>query len=179
MVRITYFVHGTTTDNENGIATGWSQGKLSNLGKKQCIELKKLIKGKKFDAIFCSDLKRAADSAKLVFPKSKIIRSKRLRECNYGRMTGKSANLVDGMTLKCITKPFPGGESYRDVERRVRSFLKDVKKKYSGKSIAIVSHRGPQLALDVILKGKTWKQAVKQDWRHKKAWKPGWKYQLE
>lgn len=25
-VKITYFVHGTTTDNENGIATGWAPG---------------------------------------------------------------------------------------------------------------------------------------------------------
>ena len=31
-VNITYFVHGTTTDNEKGLATGWEQGELSALG---------------------------------------------------------------------------------------------------------------------------------------------------
>lgn len=176
-VRITYFVHGTTTDNENGIATGWNNCRLSKLGVEQSKNLGQ-IKGKKFDAVFCSDLKRAADSAKLVFGKN-FTKDKRLRECNYGDLNGADAKKVDAMTTKCINKPFPNGESYKDVEKRVRNFLAEIKKQYSGKCIAIVSHRGPQLALDVILKSKTWEQAIKEDWRHKKAWKPGWEYTLE
>ena len=80
------------------------------------------------------------------------------------------------MAEKCVEKSFPNGESYMDVEKRMRSFLDDLKKKYQDKCIAIVSHRGPQLALDVILKGKTWKQAFREDWRLKKEWKPGWDY---
>jgi hypothetical protein len=35
------------------------------------------------------------------------------------------------------------------------------------------------LALDVLLKGKTWKQAIDEDWRKGKAWQPGWDYVLE
>jgi|GEM_PF-4557231 len=42
-LRITYFVHGTTTDNEAEIATGWNQGKLSEVGIKQSKELAKTI----------------------------------------------------------------------------------------------------------------------------------------
>ncbi|MBI2579453.1 MAG: histidine phosphatase family protein [Candidatus Aenigmarchaeota archaeon] len=173
-VKITYFVHGTTTDNENGIATGWNPGKLSELGKRQSIELKGMIKGEKFDAIFCSDLKRAVDSANLTF--GKFAKDRRLRECNYGDLNGAAAGKVEKMCGKCIEKPFPNGESYKDVEKRVRSFLDGIKKKYSGRHIAIVAHRGTQLALDVILKGKTWQQAMKEDWRLKKEWKPGWDY---
>jgi len=60
-VKITYFVHGTTIDNEKDISSGWSDVGLSELGKKQSIELKNQIKGKKFDVIFCSDLKRAIE----------------------------------------------------------------------------------------------------------------------
>ncbi len=179
---ITYFVHGTTTDNENGIATGWSDGELSRLGKEQSIQLKELIKDKKFDVIFCSDLKRAVDSAKLTFGKKfPIIQDRRLRECNYGDLTGADSEKVDSLMLKCIDKPFPNGESYRDVERRIRNFLNDLLKRYSGKNVAIVAHRAPQLALDVILKGETWYQAVKEDWRLKKPkeWKPGWDYKVE
>lgn len=182
-VWITYFVHGTTTDNENGIATGWNPGELSELGKKQSAGLIKLIGGKKFDVVFCSDLKRAVDSAKLVFgdDKIKIIKDTRLRECNYGDMNGASAERVEAMMAKCIDKPFPNGESYKNVEKRMRSFLADLLKSYSGKHIAVVAHQAPQLALDVILKGKTWKQAMREDWRCKKpkAWQPGWDYILE
>ena len=39
MIKITYFVHGTTTDNEKDLATGWNNGKLSKLGMKQAKEL--------------------------------------------------------------------------------------------------------------------------------------------
>lgn len=180
IVNITYFVHGTTTDNEQRIATGWSPGELSELGKNQSIELRELIKNKKFDVVFCSDLKRAVDSTKLTFEdKVPIIQDKRLRECNYGDLTGTDKKEVDTRMLKCIDKPFPNGESYKDVEKRIRSFLNDLLEKYSGKTIAIVAHQGPQLALDVILKGKTWEQAIKEDWRLKKEWKPGWAYQLK
>ncbi|MBI3190913.1 histidine phosphatase family protein [archaeon] len=179
MIKITYFVHGTTTDNENGIATGWNQGKLSKLGRKQSVDLRNMIKGKKFDFVFCSDLKRAVDSAKLTFGKSLyVIKDKRLRECNYGRFNGKRADIVYKMKTDHISKQFIGGESYKEVEKRMRGFLNYLKNNYSGKSIAIVSHQGPQLALDVILKGKTWKKAMKEDWRNSGKWKPGWGYKL-
>ena len=65
-VKITYFVHGTTTDNERDLATGWSPGKLSGLGINQAKELGKLVSNKHFDVVFCSDLKRAVDSAELL-----------------------------------------------------------------------------------------------------------------
>lgn len=181
-VHITYFVHGTTTDNEQGIATGWDPGELSELGKKQSIELKELIKDKKFDVVFCSDLKRAVDSAKLTFGDSvKIIQDKRLREIDYGNLTRAESKMVESLTLEHINESFPNGESYKDVEKRIKSFLDDLLKNHSGKNIAIVAHKAPQLALDALLKGKTWEQAVKEDWRLKqpKEWKPGWEYILK
>jgi len=181
-VDITYFVHGTTIDNEKELASGWSNARLSKLGVKQGIELRELIKGKKFDVVFCSDLRRATDSAKLTWQKSvKIIKDKRLREVDYGDLTRANSKKVDSLTLKYVDKPFPNGESYKDVERRTKNFLDFLLKNYSGKNVVIVSHRGPQLALDVLLKGKSWKQAIKEDWRSKKPkeWKPGWKYKLK
>ena len=66
-IKITYFVHGTTTDNEKESSSGWFDVGLSELGIKQSIDLKDQIKGKKFDVVFCSDLKRAVDSVKLTF----------------------------------------------------------------------------------------------------------------
>jgi alpha-ribazole phosphatase/probable phosphoglycerate mutase len=181
-VNITYFVHGTTVDNEQGIASGWSPGELSELGKEQSIELEELIKNKKFDVVFCSDLKRSIDSANLTFENTvKIIQDKRLRECNYGDLTRSKSSEVEALDLKCIDKPFPNGESYKDVEKRIKSFLNDLLNNYSGKNVAIMGHRAPQLALEVLLKGKTWDQAIKEDWRLKKPkeWKPGWEYKLK
>jgi broad specificity phosphatase PhoE len=179
-IKITYFVHGTTTDNEKGLSTGWNPGQLSDLGKKQSIELRELIKGKKFDAIFCSDLQRSIDSAKLTFGglilEDNIKIDKRLRECNYGDMNSYPSEHVE--SFDCINNRFPNGESYKDVEQRMKSFLKDVLKQYPNKNIAIVAHKATQFALDVLLKNKTWAQAIAEDWRKTKSWKPGWEYTL-
>ena len=177
-MKITYFVHGTTIDNEKGISTGWNQGELSDLGKKQSLDLKEMIKEKKFDLVFCSDLKRAVETTELVFD-IQIIKDNRLRECNYGDLNGASSEKVESMMTECIDKPFPNGESYKDVENRIRDFLDYLLDKYPGKNIAIVSHKAPQLALDVIIKGRTWEKAMKEDWRLKKEWKPGWDYILQ
>lgn len=179
-INITYFVHGTTTDNEKGISSGWFDVELSELGIKQSIELKDKIKGNKFDVVFCSDLKRAVKSAKLTFEGVvQIISDVRLRECNYGKYNAQLSSIVEPMQEKMVTKRFPEGESYEDVKTRISNFLNFLKQNYEGKSVAIVAHKAPQLALDVLLKGKTWEEAFMEDWRKTKSWKPGWDYEFK
>lgn len=179
-VNITYFVHGTTTDNEKEISSGWYDVELSELGRKQSIELKDKINGKKFNVVFSSDLKRAVDSTNITFNGLyPIIADKRLRECNYGDYNAKPSSIVESMQEENITHRFPNGESYEDVKARIEDFLKFLKANYDGKNVAIVAHKAPQLALDVILKGKTWDEAFAEDWRKKKAWQPGWEYTLQ
>jgi broad specificity phosphatase PhoE len=178
-INITYFVHGTTTDNEVEKSSGWNDVGLSDLGIKQSIDLKDQIKGKKFDVVFCSDLKRAIDSAELTFKGLvPIIPDKRLRECNYGKYNAQDSAIVEPLQEKCITDRFPDGESYEDVKKRLADFLEFLKKNYNGKSVAIVAHKAPQLALDVLLKNRTWEQAFTEDWRKRKAWQPGWEYNI-
>ena len=173
-------MHGTTTDNERKISSGWFDVGLSALGIKQSVELRNLIKNKHFDVVFCSDLKRAVHSASLVFKSDvEIIQDRSLRECNYGEYNAKPSKTVEPMQEKNITKKFPGGESYEDVKDRISDFLDFLKKNYSNKSVAIVAHKAPQLALDVLLKNKTWEQAFRDDWRKNKSWQPGWEYTIE
>ena len=180
-IHITYFVHGTTIDNEKEISSGWSDVALSELGVKQSIELKEKIKDKKFDVVFCSDLKRALNSAKLTFEGVvPIIPDARLRECNYGKLNAHSSAIVEPMQEKeCITNKFPNGESYEDVKTRIADFLEFLKKNYDRKSVALVAHKAPQLSLDVLIKGKTWEQALAEDWRKTKSWQPGWEYEVK
>lgn len=179
-VKITYFVHGTTTDNENDLATGWAPGELSKLGITQAKELGKQVKDKKFDIVFCSDLKRAIDSAQLAFgDKYKIRQDKRLREANYGDHTQKLATTFKANMNNFVDSPFPNGESYKDVEKRIRDFCANLKTNYNKKHVAIVSHQAPHLALDVVLEQKTWPQAIAEYWGNKGAWQPGWEYEIK
>ncbi len=178
-IKITYFVHGTTMDNEKEISSGWSDVGLSELGVKQSIELKDQIKDKEFDEVFCSDLKRAIDSAKLTFEGVvSITLDARLRDCNYGKYNAKPSSIVEPMQEKAITERFSDGESYEDVKARIVDFLAFLKQYYDGKNIAVVAHKAPQLAFDVLLKRKTWEEAFAEDWRKTKSWKPGWEYEF-
>ena len=179
-VHITYFVHGTTTDNEKHISSGWSDVELSPLGIQQALALKEQTKNEAFDVVFCSDLQRAHNSAKLAWEGiCDIITDPRLRECSYGSLNGGPSAIVEPMQEKeCIHTPFPEGESYDDVKARVADFLEMLKRDYDSKHVAIVGHKAPQLALEVLLNGKTWEQALAEDWRKTKSWQPGWKYEV-
>ena len=174
VLKITYFVHGTTTDNAKHLASGQADVELTELGIKHALMNKDGLPGKKFDVCFCSDLKRAVDTANLAFEgTAPIVQDKRLREVDYGDWTQKPK---DWNILDYISQSYPNGESYEDVEARIRDFLSDMISKYDGKHIAIVAHQAPQLAIEVITKGQTWQQAINNDWRKRKAWKPGWDY---
>ena len=177
-VKIIYFVHGTTTDNEEHKSTGQNPGVLSKLGINQSKELRNKINLDEIDLVICSDLQRAIDSANITFENSKkIVQDARIRECNYGDLNGKDSSLV--LDEEHIEIPFPNGESMKDVERRIRDFCKYLLDNYDNKTIALVAHKSPQLALDVITKNITWEQAIEQDWRKTKKWQPGWEYIIE
>jgi len=179
-VIITYFPHGSSTDNERGIGSGWLDPELSELGVKQALELKDAIKERTFDVVFCSDLRRAVDTAKLAFADTmNVIADSRLRECNYGEYNGRPASEIEAVEEKHINEKFPSGESYEDVKKRVNDLLGFLKEGYDGKAVALVAHRAPQLALEVLLKGRAWREALAEDWRKTRAWQAGWDYVME
>lgn len=180
MTTITTFAHGTTIDNENGVSTGWNDAPLSDVGTQQSQDLATLIKEKQFDVVYHSDLTRAVDTAKLALGDRTIpfFADGRLRECNYGDLNGGSVETVEPMYDECIDEPFPNGESMKDVEARIADFLKDIQEKHPGKNIAVVSHKAPQLAIEVLVHGKIWPEAIATDWRKTKSWQPGWEYNL-
>lgn len=177
-VKIIYFVHGTTTDNELHKAAGWNEVDLSEKGIEQSKALRDKINIDEIDFVISSDLRRAVHSANNIFENDKeIIVDNRLRECNYGDLNGDDSSKVK--YEEHIQESFPNGECLIDVERRMRSLCNELLDKYDGKTIAFVAHKAPQLALDVITKNMTWEDAIDNDWRKTKAWQPGWTYELK
>ena len=174
-MKITYFVHSITKDNERGVASGWLEAELSEEGIKRIKKLSGLVSDTSFEAIFPSDLKRAIDSATIPFGKThKIIPDKRLREANYGDLDG-TPKTFKKQIRHYINTPYPNGESYQDVEKRMREFLEE-KEAEGWQHIAIFGHEATQLALEVICNGKTWEEAIDGDWGPTQNWQPGWIY---
>lgn len=174
-VDIVYFVHATTTDNEENRATGHAPGELSELGVQQAKDLGDKV-DEEFDAVYCSDLHRAVRSAKLAFgDKYDIRKDERLRECDYGEMTQEKATWN---IKEYIDERYPDGESYSEVEDRISDFLEFLWKEHQEDKVALVSHQAPQLAIEATTEGKSWEEVIENDWREVGKWQPGWKYRL-
>ena len=172
---ISFFAHATSTDNEKGIRAGWQDPPLSALGKTQAARLWENLVDDEFDRVFASDLERAAETARIAFPRYTVLPDPRLREMNYGDLNGAPGRDFPSVETQWIETRFPGGENCIDVQQRVLAFLEE---HYDpGRNIAIVAHRFPQLALEVICNGYSWREAIRRDWRHAGAWQPGWRYE--
>jgi len=173
-IKIVYFAHGSTKANEEGLVDNIDYP-LSELGIEQATNQGNLVKNQEFDLVITSDFARAVQTAEIMFGDRDIqrISDKRLREINVG-----IANKIDD-ELNLETPFEGGGESYLQVEKRIQDFLDDMKEKYDGKHIAIVTHRIPQLSFEKIINKKTWEQVLLEDWRKTKSWQPGWEYILD
>ena len=179
MIQLTYFVHGTSIHNEKNIVAGWEGSKLSKLGEIQAKKLGRLTYYKNFKIVFSSDLKRAFDTALIAFSnKYEIVQDKRLREINVGAYTNSKVSDFKKIMRNHINKPFPTGESYKNVEQRISSFIEFLKQNYQNSDIAVVSHNAPQLAFEVLINHNSWIEAFDNDWRNFGAWKPGWDYYI-
>ena len=177
MITLVYETHSTTTDNEAGIATGWLEGRLSERGRQQAKALGERRRDDGIAAVYTSDLGRAVETAQIAFSGSGIpvLEDRRLRECNYGELNGRPVSELDAVRLDHVDEPFPGGESYRDVVERTRSFLADLPEELEGARIVLIAHSANRWALEHLLEGKDLRELVVAPFE----WQEGWIYRLD
>lgn len=176
MITIIFESHATSVDNEARLSSGWNDVDLSELGLRQAAELGARYRERLPDAVFCSDLQRSYKTVVLAFKDSgvPVIVDSRLRECDYGRLTGASTDKVEGQKGHRIDTAFPDGESYEDTSRRMAEFLDDLKVSHAGKTIMVVGHRATQYGLEEHCEGKKLVDVVLAPWK----WRPGWEYEI-
>jgi broad specificity phosphatase PhoE len=178
-VEIIFEYHSTSVDNEAGVASGWRDPPLSAKGREQAKELGERRQGERFDVIFPSDLKRAIQTAEIAFPDGVPIHpDRRLREYDYGTMTGSSPEVIHAERPQRVDTPFPEGESFRDIVQRVQDFLDDLARGWDGKRVIVIGHGATKLALDHLFGGLALEDAASQTF----TWKPvppSYRYVLE
>ena len=103
-----------------------------------------------------------------------IIIDKRLRELNYGDFNGKPGEVVEPMKKKHIKEPYPNGESYEQAITRTHKFYKELKEKYSNKTVLVIGHRATQYGLDTLVDNKTIEECLNIPFK----WQPYWEYNL-
>jgi broad specificity phosphatase PhoE len=179
-MELIFETHSLTLDNASGVATGWRDGRLSERGRGLAAELGR--RRRDVDAVFSSDLGRAVETVDIAFGGSGIPvhLDRRLRECDYGELTGMSTARLAEERQRRVEEPFPGGESYRDVVARMSAFLVEVGARpapewgSAGGRIVVVGHTATRWALDHLLLGTPLLEAVRAPF----AWREGWSYRL-
>lgn len=138
--KIYLFRHGQTTFNQQGMFTGWTDAKLTAAGKRDSQIVAERLKDKKFEVAYHTRLSRSKDTLNSVLkyhPEcKKLICDDRMIERNYGKFNRFfhltivkkfSPKKYDEWHRGYEVRP-PKGESFADVEKRVRSFIKDLRK---------------------------------------------------
>lgn len=176
MIEIVYETHSMTTDNEQGIATGWLPGRLSETGRGYARALGERRRNDGLAAVFASDLTRAVETAEIAFAGSdlEVRLDPRLRECNYGELNGRPVSEIDVERLHRIDEPFPGGESYRDVVDRTQSFLEELSSDFDGSQVLLIAHSANRWALEHLVLGTPLDDLVAAPFE----WQEGWIYRL-
>jgi len=143
--------HGKTVWNKDHRLQGQSNSPITKEGLIEVEKVAKYLKNEKIDEIYCSSLKRTYVTAKEItksHKKLKIKKLKALNEISYGKLEGMNFSEIDKnfpeewakrMSNKYLYR-LPGGENYKDLEKRIKSVLKMIKKKHKKETIVIVAH---------------------------------------
>src|SRR6202046_4290908 len=115
-IEIVFETHSLTVDNDQGRATGWLPGELSEKGQVLAAELGRRRSGDGIAAVFSSDLARAVQTASIAFGESGIpvLCDWRLRECDYGQRNGMPVAELHAGRHEHLDRPYPAGESWRE-----------------------------------------------------------------
>src|SRR3990170_6155251 len=151
--KIILIRHGETEYNRQKKWQGWSDVPLNKAGKKQAKLLAHRLKHEVIDILYTSDLKRAAETAKVIAKSVnlQLIKTKKLRERNIGILEGvnfqesiEKYKDVFGKLFDSSDETFKGhgGESVKEVKQRIKELWNEIRAEHKEKIVAIVTHGG-------------------------------------
>jgi broad specificity phosphatase PhoE len=175
-IELVFETHSLTTDNEQGVATGWFGGRLSDRGRVLAAELGDRRRDE-VDIVFASDLARAVETADIAFARTDVpvVLDWRLREIDYGAWNGAPVAVIERERPLRVEAPFPDGESFRGATTRVAQFLARVRTEHAGERVLVIGHTATRWALDHLLDGRPLQRLVAEPF----DWREGWQYDVE
>src|SRR5262245_23763761 len=143
--------HGQTDWNRERRLQGWADPPLNELGRTQAAELATALDGERFDAVYSSDLRRAAETARIVASRlglGSVVEDSSLREVDLGSWSGR-------LWEEVADQQRPDGESREAHRERVVSGVLRLAAAHEGETVLIVSHGGSLRALETFVTGGT------------------------
>lgn len=149
--------HGQTAVNAGGRMVGRThQYALTELGEQQAEQAGKEIADLEYDIVICSPLQRAKRTCEIVNVKHKeVIYDDRLMERDCGVMEGMSRDCFDYEHYWNYHYDFDikGMTPIKEFIKPIWEFLDEVKEKYKGKNVLIVTHNGVGRAIGAYFHG--------------------------
>ena len=149
--------HGQSSHNLRKLVAGQLPSCLTTTGRDDARAVAALLKGYRFDLIYSSDLRRALQTAEIIREFLALgcpVRiSSLLRELDYGRFTQRPVRETFAfLDYRCRKdRPYPGGEGFGDLKRRVDAFAERLRADGGGRSFLVTAHAGPIRMLLVVL----------------------------
>jgi broad specificity phosphatase PhoE len=159
---ITFYLvrHGEAENNVRSILNSLPEKEtypLTERGRGQIADVAQGLVSVGAEVIFSSPIRRTKETAEIIAQATDlhIIFDDRLRESGMGVFNGKSPQELWQKYPTAETRISPdmedGVESFIDMRGRLQKFLDDVREKYAGKKVIIVSHGDPLEQLHGIL----------------------------
>lgn len=146
--------HGQTDWNIEGRYGGRIDIPLNETGITQAKELKEKFKDIKIDVVITSPLIRAIQTANEITTKEKII-DNRIIERSNGDLEGKlKSEIAEKIDFNDPNEKKYNIESITEFKKRIYSFLDEVKEKYKGKNVLIVTHAGVGIYIRTYFEGE-------------------------
>ena len=149
--------HAESAWNAAGRWQGHADPPLSPAGREQAETLARELASLRLDAVWSSDLARALDTARIVAAPHGLTPAPdpRLRELDVGRWSGLCREEILRLEPEALARFAAGdpdarpggGESRRELARRVRAALAEIGAAFAGRRVAVVAHLGVISAL--------------------------------
>ncbi|MGC9520831.1 MAG: alpha-ribazole phosphatase [Anaerolineae bacterium] len=152
MFRLLLVRHGETTWNASGRYQGQRDIPLNEAGRAQAVAVARRLASVALQAIYTSDLGRAAETARVIAQPHglEVHEDVRLRELNFGVWQGLTYQQIAAQDPKRLARwntdranrAPPEGESLAQMAARLRALLDEVKAQHPNDTVALISHGG-------------------------------------
>ena len=146
--------HGESTWNADGRYQGQADVPLSHSGILQAASLAERLTGQHFDAVYTSDLARAARTAEIVAERltgaPPAQRDPGLREIDVGELSGlviseireRYPDYLGALSTEPWSTRRPGGESMEDLYARSGAAFGALRERHPGQRVLVFTHGG-------------------------------------
>lgn len=155
--------HGETAWNADGRFQGQQNTPLNEAGRTQARITARALADQHFDALYTSDLARAAQTAELIAAPHGLpsCPDDRLREVSFGEWEGLALpeiavrwpELIAAWRADLLRTRPPGGETLEELQTRINAAVRDIHRRLPDGHVAIVAHGGSLRAIVTLALG--------------------------